>query len=172
MLGFTGALRRSESVGLDLEHIRPTPLGMRLIIARSKTGQAGEGVEIGIARGSAEETCPVRAIRAWLKAAKIMGGPIFPRVTQWGTVGRQRLHPDAVHQILLKRAAAAGIEGTLLEPITPHGIRVGFVTTAYSNGVPDEGIMGRTRHRSLPTMRGYIRRGKVGKESPTAKLGL
>ncbi len=173
LLGFAGALRRSELVGLDLAHLRPTPLGMRLLIARSKkTDKAGEGVEIGIARGSTPETCPVRAVRAWLKAAEITDGPIFRRVTQWGTVGQHRLHPDAVRQILLKRAAAAGIEGTLLEPITPHGMRAGFITTAYRNGVPDEEIMGHTRHRSLPTMRGYIRRGKLGKESPAGKLGL
>ena len=172
LLGFAGALRRSELVGIDLAHLRPTPLGMRLLIARSKTDKAGEGVEIGIARGSTPETCPVRAVRAWLKAAEVMDGPVFRRVTQWGTVGKHRLHPDAVRQILLKRAAAAGIEGTLLEPITPHGMRAGFITTAYRNGVPDEEIMGHTRHRSLPTMRGYIRRGKLGKESPAGKLGL
>jgi integrase len=145
---------------------------MRLLIARSKTDKAGEGVDIGIARGGTAETCPVRAVRAWLKAAEIADGPIFRRVTQWGTVGKHRLHPDAVRQILLKRAGLAGIEGTLLEPITPHGMRAGFITTAYRNGVPDEEIMGHTRHRSLPTMRGYIRRGKLGKESPAAKLGL
>jgi integrase len=62
--------------------------------------------------------------------------------------------------------------GTLLEPITPHGMRAGFITMAYRNGVPDEEIMGHTRHRSLPTMRGYIRRGKLGKDSPAGKLGL
>ncbi len=148
---------------------------MRLLIARSKTDKAGEGVEIGIARGSTPEGCPVRAVRAvraWLKAAEITDGQIFRRVTQWGTVGTHRLHPDAVRQILLKRAAAAGIEGTLLEPITPHGMRAGFITTAYRNGVSDEEIMGHTRHRSLPTMRGYIRRGKLGKESRAGKLGL
>jgi hypothetical protein len=51
-------------------------------------------------------------------------------------------------------------------------MRAGFITTAYRNGVPDEEIMGHTRHRSLPTMRGYIRCGKLSKESPAGKLGL
>ena len=74
--------------------------------------------------------CPVRALRAWLRAAKIVDGPVFRRVTQWGTVGKKRLHPDAVRQILARRAAAAGIKGTLLEPVTPRGMRAGFVTTA------------------------------------------
>ncbi len=51
-------------------------------------------------------------------------------------------------------------------------MRAGFITTAYRNGVPDEELIEHTRHRSLPTMHGYIRRGKLGKESPAGKLHL
>jgi hypothetical protein len=129
-IGFAGALRRSEFVGIDAAHVRSTRAGLRLMIPRSKTDTAGEGAEIGIERGSQAETCPVRALHNWLRAAEITDGPIFRRVTQWGTVGTQRLHPDAVRQIPTRRAAAAGIQGTLLEPVTPHGMRAGFVTTA------------------------------------------
>jgi integrase len=172
LIGFAGALRRSELVGLDVGNVRPMPTGLRLMIPRSKTDAAGEGAEIGIARGSQADTCPVQALRAWLRAAKITEGPVFRRVTQWGTVGTKRLHPDAVRQILGKRAVTAGIKGTLLEPVTPHGMRAGFVTTAYRNGVPDEEIMGHTRHRSLTTMRSYVRRAKLGTASPSAKLDL
>jgi len=172
LIGFAGALRRSELVGLDVARIRPTPAGLRLMIPRSKTDATGEGAEIGIARGGREETCPVRALRAWLRAAKIVDGPVFRRVTQWGAVGKKPLHPDAVRQILARRAATAGIKGTLLEPVTPHGMRAGFVTTAYRNGVRDEEIMGHTRHRSLTTMRSYVRRAKLGSASPSGKLDL
>ena len=97
---------------------------------------------------------------------------MFRRVTFHGTVGPNRLHPDAVRQILRRRAAQAGVKGTLMEPVTPHGMRAGFVTTAYKAGVPDEEIMGHTRHRSLTTMRSYVRRAKLGKSSPSGKLGL
>ena len=172
LIGFAGAFRRSELVGLDVAHVKPTPSGLRLMIPRSKTDAAGEGSEIGIVRGAREDTCPVRALRAWLRAAEIGDGPVFRRITQWGTVGAKRLHPDAVRQILLRRAAAAGIKGTRLEPVTPHGMRAGFVTTAYRNGVPDEEIMGHTRHRSLTTMRSYVRRAKLGTANPSGKLDL
>ena len=172
LVGFAGALRRSELVGLDVTHIRPTPSGLRLMIPRSKTDAAGEGAEVGITRGSQAESCPVRALSAWLRAAKIADGPVFRRVTQWGAVGQRRLHPDAVRQILIRRAASAGIKGTLQEPVTPHGMRAGFITTAYRNGVPDEEIMGHTRHRSLTTMRSYVRRAKLGTSSPSGKLDL
>ena len=89
-----------------------------------------------------------------------------------GRVERDRLSTDAVPQILLNCAALAGIKGTLAEPVSPHGLRAGFVTTAYRNGVPDEEIMGHTRHRSLTTMRNYVRRAKLSQNSPSEKLGL
>ena len=65
-----------------------------------------------------------------------------------------------------------GMRSTLAEPVSPHGLRAGFVTTAYRNGVPDEEIMGHTRHRSLTTMRSYVRRAKLSQASPAGKLGL
>jgi integrase len=172
LLGFAGALRRSELVGLDVEHVTATPAGMRLLIVRSKTDKEGAGAEIGLARGRSAGTCPVAALGLWLETAGIRSGPIFRKVDRWGAVHANRLDPDAVRQILKKRAAQAGLHGTIWEPITPHGMRAGFVTTAYKNGVPDEEIMGHTRHRSLTTMRGYVRRAKLGTSSPAGKLGL
>ena len=172
LLGFAGALRRSELVGLDVDHATWTDDGMKLRIVRSKTDKVGEGAEIALSRGRSEETCPCHALQAWLAAAKITSGPIFRKVNRGGRVERDRLSTDAVRQILLKRAADAGIKGTLAEPISPHGLRAGFVTTAYRNGVPDEEIMGHTRHRSLTTMRSYVRRAKLSQTSPAGKLGL
>ena len=169
---FAGALRRSELVGLDVQHVTSTPEGMRLLIVRSKTDKEGAGAEIGITSGRSIDTCPVTALMRWLEHAEIKSGPIFRKVDRWGTVHGGRLDPDAVRQILKKRAGQAGMTGTVWEPITPHGMRAGFVTTAYKNGVPDEEIMGHTRHRSLTTMRGYVRRAKLDTASPAGKLGL
>ena len=131
-----------------------------------------EGAEIAIPRGRAEETCPVTALKDWLELAEITAGPLFRKVNRGGAVESARLSADGVRQILLKRAAAAGLKGTLAEPVSPHGLRAGFVTTAYRNGVPDEEIMGHTRHRSLTTMRSYVRRAKLSQASPAGKLGL
>ena len=83
-----------------------------------------------------------------------------------------RLSPDAIRPILIKRAAKARLRGTLAEPVSPRGLRAGFVTTACCNGVPDEEIMGHTRHRSLTTMRSYVRRARLSQASPAGKLGL
>jgi len=162
----------SELVALDVKHVTWIADGMKLLIERSKTDAEGEGAEIAIPRGRSPETCPVTALQQWLTAAGIAAGPLFRKVTQGGAVAATRLVPDAVRQILLKRAVTAGLRGSLAEPVSPHGLRAGFVTTAYRNGVPDEEIMGHTRHRSLTTMRSYIRRAKFSGISPAGKLGL
>ena len=172
LLGFAGALRRSELVGLDVAHITWTDAGLKLLIGRSKTDTEGEGAEIAIPRGRSDETCPVTALQAWLVAAEISAGPLFRKVNRGGAVETARLSPDGVRQILLKRAAQAGLKGTLAEPVSPHGLRAGFVTTAYRNGVPDEEIMGHTRHRSLTSMRSYVRRAKLSQTSPAGKQRL
>ena len=172
LVGFAGALRRSELVALDVEHVTWTRMGMKLLIERSKTDAEGQGADIAIPRGQSQETCPITALQQWLTAAGIVTGPVFRKVSRRGAVGGRRLVPDAVRQVLLKRAARAGLRGTLAEPVSPHGLRAGFVTTAYHNGVPDEEIMGHTRHRSLTTMRSYVRRAKLSKDSPAGKLGL
>lgn len=172
LLGFAGALRRSEIVGLDVEHLAWTSAGLKLLISRSKTDKEGAGAEIGIPRGNVEETCPVAAVQAWLAEGKVTEGPLFRKVNRGGTVEEERLSPDAVRQILLKRARQAGLETKWSEPLSPHSLRAGFVTTAYRNGVPDEEIMDHTRHRSLTTMRSYVRRAKLGHTSPAGKVGL
>lgn len=172
LTAFAGALRRSELVALDVERLTWSDEGVKLLLEKSKTDKEGEGAEIMLVFGRHEGTCPVRALRCWLDAAAITSGPVFRKVNKSGRVEARRLSEDAVRQILLRRAAQAGVTGTLSEPINPHGLRAGFVTTAYRNGVPDEEIMGHTRHRSLTTMRSYVRRAKLSKTAPAGKLGL
>jgi integrase len=114
----------------------------------------------------------VRALEAWLRAAGIRFGPAFRRVTRHGTVEPGRLSAEAVRLVLKKRVAMAGIKGTALEPITPHGLRAGFVTQSYLAGARDEEIMEHTRHKHLATMRRYVRRAKLQKGAATARLEL
>ena len=172
LMGFAGALRRSELVALDVEHLSWSDEGVKLLLTKSKTDKEGEGAEVMIVPGRHEVTCPVLTLRTWLEGAQVRSGPVFRKVNKAGRVEARRLSEDAVRQILRRCAAAAGIQGTLAEPISPHGLRAGFVTTAYRNGVLDEEIMGHTRHRSLATMRSYVRRAKLSKASPASKLGL
>ena len=172
LLGYAGALRRSELVAIAREHVGFTAEGLRLLIPRSKGDAAGEGASIGIARGSRPETCPVRALEAWLQMSSCRYGPVFRKVDRWGTVESRALTPEAVGAILKRRAEAAGLSIGALERLSAHGLRAGFVTEAYKAGARDEQIMAHTRHRDLRTMRGYVRRAKLLAESPVKLLGL
>ena len=173
LLGYAAALRRSELAAVEVEHLRFTADGLELLLPRSKGDAAGEGARVGVPRGQRVETCPVRAVEAWLRAAAIRYGPVFCRVTRWGTVeAGQGLSGEGVRLILLRRAAQAGVEGTWLEPVTPHGLRAGFVTQATKAGLADEAIMAHSRHKDLKTMRRYVRRARLLDDSPARKLGL
>jgi integrase len=172
LLGYAGALRRAELVGIAREDIQIEAQGIRLLIPRAKGDQEGEGARLGIARGQHRDTCPVRALEAWLDQSDCKFGPVFRKVTMWGRVEHTALHPDAVRQILRRRAEAAGLMVGEGERLSPHGLRAGFVTEAYRAGARDEEIMDHTRHRDLKTMRGYVRRAKLVTESPVRLLGL
>ena len=67
LTGLAGALRRSELVALDVEDVRFRNEAMVLRLHRSKGDQEGEGADVVIARGAHPETCPVRAMEAWLR---------------------------------------------------------------------------------------------------------
>ncbi|MBV1800321.1 site-specific integrase [Siccirubricoccus sp. G192] len=172
LLGFAGALRRSELVGIDREHLRVTADGLRLLLPSSKTDQEGKGAELGISRGKRRETCPVRALEEWLEASACRYGPVFRKVDRWGTVEHRRLGADAVRDILLRRAAQAKLTVHGSERLSPHGLRAGFVTEAYLAGARDEQVMDHTRHRDLKTMRGYVRRAKLVTDSAVKLLDL
>ena len=172
LLGFAGALRRSELVALRVEDVAPVATGLRLHIRRGKTDTAGQGAEIGIPRGRHAETCPVRAFDAWQAVAKRRAGPLFRRISTRGTIAETALHPDAVRRIIAHRAGLAGVEVDGFERLSAHALRVGFITEAYDKGVRDEDIMRHTRHRDLRTMRGYVQRAGLVAESPAGKIGL
>jgi site-specific recombinase XerD len=62
LLGYAGALRRSELVAIERAHLSFTPEGLKLHIPRSKGDPEGEGSEIGILPG-ARSARPVRCAR-------------------------------------------------------------------------------------------------------------
>ncbi len=172
LIGFAGALRRSELVALQVEDVAVVGGGLRLRIPRSKTDPAGQGTEIGLPRGKHVETCPVRAFDDWQAVAKRKAGPLFRRISTAGRIGDMALHPDAVRRILAYRVGMAGLTTDGFERLSAHALRVGFITEAYGKGVRDEDIMRHTRHRDLRTMRGYVQRAGLVDESPAGMIGL
>ena len=76
LIGFAGALRRSELVGIAHEDLRFTDAGLVLTLPRSKTDPEGEGASLGIPRYGERDTCPVRALDAWLRRSGIQYGRV------------------------------------------------------------------------------------------------
>jgi hypothetical protein len=52
LLGFAGALRRSELVAVDIDDVTKDDDGLRIVLRRSKTDQEGETRTVGLPYGS------------------------------------------------------------------------------------------------------------------------
>ena len=169
LLGFAAALRRSEIVALNVSDITFGPDGAVVTLRRSKTDQAGQGTELGIPHGGNDLTCPVRALRAWLEAAGITAGAVFRGVNKAGRLADSRLSDRAV--ALLVKAAVAGA-GYDAAAFGGHSLRAGFCTSAARAGGAEAHIQAQSRHKSLPVLRGYIRRGGLFNDNAAGRVGL
>jgi integrase len=169
LVGFAAALRRSELVALDLADAAFGADGMVLTLRRAKTDQEGKGVELGIPFGTSALTCPVLALRAWTKAAGIGTGPLFRGINKAGRLTSGRLSDRSVALVVKAAVAAAGYDPAIY---SGHSLRSGFATSAARAGVPEAQIQNQTRHKSLPVLRGYIRRGNLFNDNAAGKVGL
>lgn len=169
LLGFAGAFRRSELVGIDCADVEVVGEGLVVTLRRSKTDQEGAGRRVGIPYGSHAQTCPVRALRAWLTAARITEGPVFRPVDKWGNVAPGRLTGEAVASVVKRYAASTGRDAG---SFGGHSLRAGFATAAAANGAGERDIMAQTGHTSLVMLRRYIRDGSLFRSNAAASLGL
>jgi site-specific recombinase XerD len=165
LLGFAGAFRRSELVALDVEHLQESEEGLRVLITGSKTDQEGKGATIAITRGA--EVCPVRALREWLGAAGIQAGPIFRPINKAGSVNAARLTDRSVANIVKAYAGRAGLDEKLF---AGHSLRAGFLTSAAAAGKSIFKMMDQSRHRSVDTLRSYVRDAELFKDHAGAGL--
>ena len=169
LLGFAGAMRRSELVGLDVTDVALSDEGLVVMIRKSKTDQSGSGRKIGIPFGSNEETCPVRAVLAWIEEAEIEEGPLFRAVNKHGHVSDSRLSDRAVVNVVKRSLRAAGKSA---RGYAAHSLRAGLITQAAMSGVSERAIQDQSGHKSLTVMRRYIRDGSLFRENAAAKVGL
>lgn len=167
LVGFAGALRRSELVGLDATDITEDD-GLRIVLRRSKTDQEGESQTLGLPYGSNPATCPVRAWRAWQDAAALATGPAFRSVARHGRIATTRLNDRAIANMIRRRALAAGLDGRF----AGHSLRAGFATEGYAQGTPELAVMRHGRWRSAAVMRGYVEEGRLWTDNAAARLGL
>lgn len=137
LAGFFGAFRRSELVGVHLEHLQWEPEGILITVLRSKTDQSGEGRLKALPYGEGE-LCPVRALKAWLQIAGIQSGPVFRRVNRWEAVLDRPLHPAGVNLVLKAVASQVGLD--FVPELSSHSLRRSLATSAHRAGASFESI--------------------------------
>ncbi len=169
LVGFAGALRRSELVGLDVSDVAFEADGLVLRLRRSKTNPEGELEEVAVLYGSDPQTCPVRWLKAWLAASTIGEGPLFRAVDRAGRVGRGRLTARIVGERVKKIGARSGLDP---HSYAAHSLRSGFATSAARANKSEAAIMRQGRWKSIPVARRYIRAGSRWHDHAGAGIGL
>ena len=155
LVGFFGALRRSELVALDVaggkggsrSRAELRPEGVILHLTASKASAATEKVWLPARH---DELCAARALARYLAATGVKQGPLFRAVSKGGRLLGTRLDATSVRHILKARAGAL---------YSPHSLRAGFITSAAKAGIPEHLIQRASRHKSADSLRTYIRDG-------------
>ncbi len=172
LLGFAGALRRSELASIRVEHLERSEKGIRLLIPQSK-GAPHEAVFVPLPYGQTG-LCPVRAVQRWLEAAGISRGPIFRRI--WlhqlkdeagppplPRLGHAALSTQAIANIIQARAKAAGFSSG---EFGGHSLKRGALTTGMEQGVHPADLKRLGRHKSFDVLGEYLEAGDVFARHP------
>ena len=109
----------------------------------------------------------MEAVRAWLDTAGIVSGLVFRRVRKNGLIGEEALTAEAVALVVKRYADGAGLRP---EDFAGHSLRAGFLTSGAENGGSVFKLMEVSRHKSMGTLRGYVRRAELFKDHAGAEL--
>jgi integrase len=153
LVGFFGALRRSEIVALDVASLMPTPAGLAIAITRSKTDQAAAGRVVQLPSRD-DVLCPVSAIGAWLSASGARDGPLFRQLSERAEQNGVRLGAGEVAKVVKRYAGLIGLDAS---KFSGHSLRAGFVTSAALAGVDISLIARQTGHRTQQSLAAYAR---------------
>lgn len=134
LLGFACALRVSELVKLDIEHIAISDDRIALTIHGAKTSKKNEVQHVIAACSEDDDLCPVDAVRDWLKLAGIKSGAAFRGITRHDTVRSSAISTRAVGDIIKDRSKEAGVIGWA--DVSSHSLRRGWATEAAAQNVP------------------------------------
>jgi integrase len=107
------------------------------------------------------------ALWAWLETSGIESGPIFRPIDKGGTVRGSRLTCRSVANFVKVHAAAAGFDG---KTFSGHSLRSAFLTSAAAMGKSIFKMMDVSRHKSVDTLRGYVRDAELFKDHAGAGL--
>jgi len=157
LIGFAGAFRRSELVGIDYEDLDFVSEGVKIFIKRSKTDQSGEGMTKGIPYFSNSNYCPVISLKNWIKKSEIKSGKIF------------NISDKSVALTVKKYTALAGLDSN---KYSGHSLRSGFATSTAELGAEERSIMAMTGHKTTQMVRRYIQEANLFKNNALNKVKI
>lgn len=99
----------------------------------------------------------------------IVSGPLFRPMNRYGHIASRRLSAEAVADVVKRYVALIGRNA---KEFGGHSLRSGLATSSAAAGASERSIMNQTGHRSLTTVRRYIRVGSLFRENAAALVGL
>ena len=159
LVGFAGGFRRSELVNINYEDVEFVAEGVKILIKRSKTDQAGEGILKAIPYFDNQEFCPVIALKNYINYKPKDDDRI--KVFQ--------ISDKSVALILKRYAEKAGLDST---KYAGHSLRSGFATTAAEFGAEERNIMAMTGHKTTQMVRRYIHEANLFKNNALNKVKI
>jgi integrase len=169
LLGYAGAMRRSEICAVMVEHLSFRRDNLELWVPRSKGDQEGRGRRVGVV-ASGTGTCPVAALRLWLAEAGISKGPAFRAVDRWGNLSAEPLCDRTVALVVKRLARASAVADPAV--LAGHSLRAGHVTQSLMNGAEEWSAQAQVGHARRETLQTYIRRANLFVRNSSASLGL
>ena len=154
LVGFAGALRRSEIVALEVRDVEFVRGDVVLTLRQSKTDQTKRGQTICLPADANTILNPAVALREWLTVAEITDGKVFRKVDRWGKVWTHGLTAPRVAETVKRYAELAGID---TDRVSGHSLRAGFITTAIHAGYTAAQVAEISRHKSMDVLQGYVR---------------
>lgn len=176
LIGFFGAMRRSELAGLRRHHLEFDSTGVGIQLPTSKTAQ-DQSVWVPIHRQPQSRWDPVHALERWLETLTQHGvdqttDGVWLRISKGDsfTATPAPISGDAINNITSRRVLASGLADA--SRYSAHSLRAGFVTEAKNRGIDEADIMKHSRHKSLQQMRTYDRTSGWWNRNATAGLAL
>jgi site-specific recombinase XerD len=168
LLGFAGAFRRSELVGLNIEQLEFTERALVVHLDRSKTNQYGQTEDKAIFYAPNADFCPVRSARAWLSMLGRTNGPVFVKIPraapgQLAQPSTKRLSDISINKLVQKRLGSQ---------YSAHSLRVSFVTVAVLNGQSNKAIKNQTKQKTDAMIERYTQLNNVVSYNAAQALGL
>jgi site-specific recombinase XerD len=164
LLGFAGVFRRSELVALDCKDIEECETGLKDHDPPQQNRSGSPGCHHRHCAGF--NRMPCRSCASMARGGRYYCWPAVSLGPQGGRVGG-RLTDQSVANIVKAHAKRVGLDPKLF---SGHSLRAGFLTSAAKRGASIFKMMDVSRHRSVDTLRGYVRDAELFKDHAGAEL--